>query len=328
MDRRRFIGVAAGGILAAPRTADPQPAGPVRRIGWLDLGPPEGIPEIKAFRLGLSQLGWSEGRNIVIVVRGAEGKQERLPDLAAELVELRVDVIVTISTRAAVAAKNATSLIPIVTAGSSDPVAIGLVQSLSRPGGNVTGLTHNPGAGFPPKLVQLLREAAPRVSRIAVLWGGSTIADEARMMTEIQAAAPALAIVVLSAEAREPNEIAGALAAIVRLRPDGLFAIPSIQNSYGHSLIADFALANRLPSISGLRDFVLAGGLLSYWIDWTELRRHAATYVDKILRGAKPGELPVEQPSKFELVINLKTAKTLGLTIPQSLILRADEVIQ
>jgi len=330
MDRRKFIGTLAGGLLSAPLVAHGQQAGKSYRIGWLDLGtrPSTTSPPLEAFRRGLSELGWIEGRNLAIETRYADDDNARLAAITAELVGLRVDVIVTITTPAALAAKKATGLIPIVMAGSSSPVELGLVKSLARPGENVTGLTNNPGAGFMPKLTQLLKEAAPKVSRVALLWGGPTALGEERVLTELQAAAPILGITILSAEAREPSEVPVALAAILQQRADGLCVTPSSTNTGQRKLIVDFALANRLPSIFADSRWVSPGGLMSYGIDWLELRRHSAVYVDKILRGAKPADLPVEQPTKFELVINLKTAKALGLAIPQPLLLRANEVIQ
>ena len=333
IDRRRFIGTLAGGLLMVSLSADAQQPGKVYRIGWLDFGAPPS-PGIRtnrvldAFRLGLRELGWIEGRSIAIDERYANGDRARLAADAAELVGLRVDVIVTITTPAALAAKKATALVPIVMAGSSRPVELGLVASLAHPGGNVTGVTNNPGGGILQKLIQLLKEAAPRISRVALLWGGSAALGEENALTQLQAAAPALGITVLSAEARDPKEIPAALVAIAQQRVDGLFVTPNSTNTGQRKLIVDFALANRLPSIFADSRWVSDGGLMSYGIDWIELRRHSATYVDKILKGAKPADLPVEQPTKFELVINLKTAKALGLEIPQSLLQRADEVIQ
>jgi putative tryptophan/tyrosine transport system substrate-binding protein len=328
MDRRAFNGVLAGGLLLTPMVVNAQPSGKIYSIGWLDLAGGAGsLAMLDALRDGLRSLGWIEGQNVTIEARFADGSQDRLAALADELIALKVDVIVTASTRAAQAAKKATAAIPIVMAGASDPVALGLVRSLAAPGENVTGLTHNPGAGFPPKMVQLLQEAAPGLARLAVLWGGPTIADEAQMMGAIRAGAPGLGLVVVDGQAREASEIPKALAAIARQRPDGLLAFPTTQNSSRFRAIAEFALANRLPSISGDSRFVTAGGLMSYWVNWIQLRRHAAAYVDKILRGAKPGSLPIEQPARFELVINLTTAKALGLTMPPSLLLRADQLV-
>ena len=318
--RRTFLRTVAGGFLATPLTIDAQRVDKIYRVGWLSLGR---AWSLNPFRRGLSELGWIEGRNIAIETRWADNDADRLPVLAAELVQLKVDVIVTQTTPAALAAKKATASIPIVMAGSSSPDQLGLVKSLARPGENVTGITNNPGSGFTTKMVQLLKEAAPRVSRLAVL--------ERRTegnLREIETAAPALGLTVLNAEASIPDQVLNALTVAVRERADGLFVSSTPVNDVQRRLIVDFALANRLPSICGDRDFVSAGGLMSYWTDWVELRRKTATYVDKILRGANPGDLSIEQPTKFELVINVKTAKALGLMIPQLLLQRADEVIQ
>jgi putative ABC transport system substrate-binding protein len=240
------------------------------------------------------------------------------------LVKLEVDVIVTASTPAALAAKEATTQIPIVMSGSSYPVERGLVSNLARPGKNITGLTHNPGPGFHQKLIQLLKDAAPKASRVAMLWSPG----EDGVLTEAQAAGPALGITLLDAGAREPAGVMVALDAAVRAGADALLVTPSPLNTSHRKTIVDFALAHRLPSIYGDTSFVRAGGLMSYWADWDEIRRRSATYVDKILKGAQAGDLPIEQPTKFELVINAKTAKAIGLVIPQSILLRADEVIQ
>jgi ABC-type uncharacterized transport system substrate-binding protein len=321
MDRRHFIVALTGGLVTASLDAAAEQAAKVYRIGWLSLAP---AWDLGTFRRALNDLGWIEGRNIAIEARFADNKPDRLAALAAELVEFRVDVIVTHTSPAALAAKKATSTIPIVMAGSSYPVERGLVSNLARPGGNITGLANNPGPGFHQKLVQLLKEAAPRVSRMAVLWS----AGEEAVLTEVQAAAPALGLTILNASAREPEQVPVALAAAAQARADGLLVTPSSLNTSQRKVIVDFAMANRLPSIYGDKVFVMAGGLMSFWADWQEIQRQSATYVDKILKGAKPGDLPVQQPTKFELMINLKTAKALGLTIPQSLLLRADDVIQ
>jgi putative ABC transport system substrate-binding protein len=330
MNRRTFVGALSFASFAAAPAAPAQQGVNVRRIGWLDLGAPPSTTSgpLEAFRRGIRELGWTEGQNVVIERRYANDDSARLAVVAAELVASRVDVIVTITTPAAIAAKNATQSIPIVMAGSSSPLELGLVESLARPGNNVTGLTNNPGAGFNQKVVQLLKEAVPKVSRVALLWGGVNALGESDALTELRAAAPALGMTVLSAEARKPNEIPVALAALLQERPDGLYVTPSSTNTGQRKLIIDFAQTNRLPSIFADSRWVAAGGLMSYGIDWLELRWHAAIYVDKILRGARPADLPVEQPTKFELVINLRTAKALGLTIPQLLLLRANEVIQ
>jgi putative tryptophan/tyrosine transport system substrate-binding protein len=321
MNRRRFIAAIAGGVFARPLHAAVEQSTKIYRIGWLDLGPTRRLEE---FRAGLSKLGWIEGRNITIEGRFADNNPGRLAALATELVELKVDVIVTASTPAALAAKEATTVIPIVMAGSSHPVERGLVSNLARPGENITGLTHNPGAGFHQKLIQLLKEAAPKASRVAILWSSG----EDAVLKEVQAAAPTLGITILDAGPREPAGVMVALGVASRAGADALLVTPSSLNTSHRKTIVDFALAHRLPSIYGDTSFVRAGGLMSYWTDWDEVRRRSATYVDKILKGAKPGDLPIEQPTKFELVINVKTAKAIGLAIPKSLLLRADEVIR
>ena len=268
----------------------PVAAADVYRVGMLSLGGATGgSKDFEAFRDRLNSLGYAEGRNLVIERRSAEGQFERLPALAAELVRLNVDVIVTITTPAAQAAKAATSTIPIVMAGSADPVGLGLVASLARPGANLTGVT-NSLEGINVKQLQLLKEAAPRSARVAVIMTRSSV--EVTAFEKMQAASAALGVAVVAFNSESSNEI-------------------------------------DLEGLSKLRaDAVEAGGLMSYWTNWLELRRHAAVYVDKILNGARPADLPVEQPTRFELVINLKTAKALGITIPQSELLRADEVIQ
>ena len=303
--------------------ANLQVAGKIYRIGYLSPN----NTGVGAFQGGLTQLGWVEGRNFVIEKRFGATTQEGLRALAAELVAIDVAVIVTITTPAALAAKQATSTIPIVMSGSSDPVELGLVTSLAHPGGNVTGLTNNPGAGFVGKLIQLLKEAAPAVSRVGVLRD-STNRAEADAFRAAQAAATAMGMTAVDGDVHDAAAIPEVLAAVVRAGANGLYVGPSALNSKQLKLIADFTLANRLPAIFGDKEFVSAGGLMSYWTDWSDLRRRSAAYVNQILKGAKPADLPVEQPTKFELVINVSTAKALGLTIPQSLLLRADEVIQ
>ena len=319
MERRNFIAALAAGLVAASLDAAAEQAAKIYRIGWLELGR---AWNLDTFRRALNELGWIEGRNIVIEARFAENKPDRLAALAAELVELRMDVIVTNSTPAALAAKKATSNVPIVMSGSDSPVERGLVSNLAHPGENITGLTHNPGPGFHQKLVQLLKEAAPRVSRMAVLWS----TGEDGVLIEVQAAAPALGLTIVNAGAREPDQVQLALAAAVQARADTLLVTPTPLNTSHRKTIVDFALAHRLPSIYGDRSFVRTGGLMSYWTDWNEVRRRTATYVDKILKAAKPGDLAIEQPTKFELVSNIKTAKALGLTIPQPLLLRAEVI--
>ncbi|HEU5294939.1 MAG TPA: ABC transporter substrate-binding protein [Burkholderiaceae bacterium] len=322
--RREFIGLCARALIVAPLAGHAQRATRVYRIGYLSPNNPDD-PELAAFKLGLSQLGWEEARNFVIEKRW--GANEALRALAADLVASGVDVIVTISTQAALAAQQATSTLPIVMAGSSDPVENGLVTSLAHPGGNVTGLTNNPGGEFVRKLIQLLKEAAPAVSRIGVLRD-STNRAEADTFAALQAAATSLGMTAVDGDARDAAAISEVLAAVVRAGANGLYVSPNGLNNSQRKLIVDFTLAHRLPAIFGAKRFVSVGGLMSYWTDWNDLRRRSAAYVDKILKGAKPADLPVEQPTKLELIVNLKTAKTLGLTIPPSLLVRADEVIE
>jgi putative ABC transport system substrate-binding protein len=329
MDRRVFIGTMAGGLLAAPPAAEAQQAAKIARIGYLtgSLATGPHLPE--AFRQGLRDLGYIEGRNVVIEYRDAEGKLERLPALAAELVALKVDVIVAPGTLHALAAKQATRTLPIVFGAVADPVASGLVTSLARPGGNVTGLSL-----LAPELVgkclELLKQAVPGVSRAAVLWhpGGLPERTEKDMLTGAEVAARALGVRLQFVEARGPADFDRAFSDMTRARAGALTVLTSTMFLIERRRLVDLAAENRLPAVYPWREGVDAGGLMSYGPNFADLFRRAATYVDKILKGTKPGDLPVEQPTKFELVINLKTAKALGLTIPQSLLGRADEIIQ
>jgi putative ABC transport system substrate-binding protein len=327
--RRAFLGTLAGGLLAAPLAAEAQQAAKVARIGYLagSLAATPHAPE--AFRQGLRDLGYVEGRNVVIEYRDAEGKFERLPALAAELVALKVDVIVAPNTVAALAAKQATRALPIVFAAPADPVASGLVTSLARPGGNVTGLSN-----LAPELVgkglELLTQAVPGLTRVAVLWhpGGLGERTEKDMLKAAEVAARALGVRLQVVEARGPADIDRAFSQMTRARAGALTVLTTPMLLAERRRLVDLAAKHRLPAVYTSREFVDAGGLMSYGANVADLLRRAATYVDKILKGAKPADLPVEQPTKFELVINLKTAKALGLTIPQSLLGRADEIIQ
>jgi putative ABC transport system substrate-binding protein len=323
MNRREFV-VLLGG--AAMPLCAATAAETIHRVGVLALGSASGnAPDIDAFRNCLNDLGYVEGRNLVVEARYADHNPERLDALASELARLDVDVIVTITTPAAQAAKKATDRIPIVMAGSSDPVELGLINSLAHPGGNVTGVTNNPGAGFAVKQLQLHKEAAPKSSRVAVLMTSSNSA-EALAFKAMQDGAPALDLIVVRflVDSRAEIDLPG----LSQTHADALHVFPNPIN-YAHvNAILAYAATNRLPTVFGDRWFVEAGGLMSYWTDWLDLRRRAADFVDKIIRGAKPGDLPVEQPTKFELIVNLKTAKALGLTIPQSILARADEVIE
>jgi putative ABC transport system substrate-binding protein len=323
-----FAVVLALGLLAAPWAADAQEPGKVPRIGV--LGPTtrsDSAPWFAAFRRGLRELGWVEGQNISLEYRWAEGRTERLLDLAAELVRLRVDVMLVGATAPAVAARNATRTIPIVMATSGDPVGMGLVASLARPGGNVTGLTVNVGVETFGKNLELLREAVPKVRRVAVL---SNPASPYHVLgvKHVKAAAQPVDVQLHFLEARGPDDLDRAFAAMARARAEALFVLPDPTFLLHRARLHDLAAKSRLPAMYALRQHTETGGLMSYGVDLRDNYRRAATYVDKILKGAKPADLPIEQPTKFELVINLKTAKALGLTIPASMLARADEAIQ
>jgi ABC-type uncharacterized transport system substrate-binding protein len=328
IDRRAFLAGAAA-LLAAPLAAETQQADKVARIGYLGTrrGVSPHLPE--AFRQGLRDLGYVEGRNVVIEYRNSEGKNERLPALAAELVALKVDVILAAATPHALAAKQATRTIPIVFAATGDAVADGLVASLARPGGNITGLSF-----FTPELVgkrlELLKQTVPGVSRIAVLWnpGGLGESTEKDVLKRAEVAARAIGVQLHFVEARGPADFDRVFSDMTRARAGALTVLTSAMLFEERKRLVDLVAKNRLPAVYPWREFVDAGGLMAYGPDLADLFRRAATYVDKILKGAKPGDLPVEQPTKFELVINLKTAKALGLTIPPSLLQRADQVIE
>jgi len=315
-------------LLVTPMAIGAQPAGKVARVGYLALGSPASGQgsSLAAFRQRMRELGWTEGGNLAVETRWAEGKRDRLAGLAAELVHLNVDVIVTITTPAAQAAKAATATIPIVMAGSADPVAMGLVASLARPGGNVTGVTNNPGPDFFVKLIQFLKEAAPGIARVGVLMDPG-VGPESLYFGAGQSAAPALGVTLIPIEV---TDAAFDVATLARARPDALFAFPNSPNWTHRGVISEFASKHRLPTMyaDGKDSLVETVGLMSYNTNWLELRRRAAVFVDKILRGARPADLPVEDPTKFELIVNLKVAKVLGLTVPPSILIRADEVVQ
>jgi putative ABC transport system substrate-binding protein len=306
-----------------------QQAAKVPRIGYLtgNRAASPNLPE--AFRQGLRDLGYVEGRNVVIEYRDAEGKYDRLPALAAELVTLKVDVILVGATPPALAAKQATKTIPIVFIGTADPVGSGLVTSLARPGGNVTGLS-NLAQELVGKRLEQLTQAVPGVSRVAVLWHPGTLGDrtEKEMLKAADVAARALGVRLQFVEARGPADFDKAFSDMTRAHAGALTVLPSGMFSSERRRLVDLAAKTQLTAVFPFRDFVDAGGLMSYGPNLQDLSRRAATYVDKILKGAKPADLPIEQPTKFELVINLKTARALGLTMPPSVLRRADEVIQ
>jgi len=329
MTRRRFLcGVTIG--LAVPRVVDAQQAAKLSRIGFLSLNKTRNLHLHEAFRQGLRDLGYVEGRNLVIEYRDAEGKVERLPALAAELVALKVDLIVTGGgAPPALAAKQATGTLPIVFASAPDAVADGLVASLSRPGGNITG-SSNLSPALVGKCLEQLKEAVPRLTRVALLIqpGAAVERTEKDMLKGAESAARALGVTLQFVEARGPADLDKAFSTMATRREGGLTVLSSAMFFSQRRRLVDLAAKNRLPVVYPQREFVDAGGLMSYGPDLADLFRRAATYVDKILKGAKPGDLPVEQPTKFQLVINLKTARSLGLTIPQSLQVRADQVVE
>ena len=313
---------------AAPPAAEAQQAGKVYRIGYLSTPTRESVEHgVEAFLRALRDLGWIEGQNLIIEYRWAEGKVERLPDLAADLVRRKVDLIVAPAGSAALAAKNATSSIPIVMIFPSDPVEMGLVASLRRPGGNITGTTLTPGPEIFGKQLQILKETIPGASRVAIL---SNPADPsfALQMREVEVAARSLRIRLQHVEARGPEEFDSAFAAMARERADALLVNGTSTFLAHRATLAELAVKGRLPTMYSFRENVEAGGLMAYAVNMRDFVERAASYVDKILKGAKPADLPIEQPTKFELVINLKTAKALGLRIPQSVLTRADAVIQ
>ena len=325
ISRRTFLATVTGGLLAAPLAAEAQPAGKVPRIGYIRTEAPP-TADIEGFRQGLREHGYVEGKNIVVEYRWADGNEQRLRAIVAELIRLKVDLIVTSAPAATRAAKEATTRIPIVMVLVADPVAFGFVASLARPGGNVTGF-----AFLLPELsgkrLELLKDAIPELSRVAVLWNAAN-PYKAFDLKEVQAVADALRVAVQTFPVREPNDFGDAFEAAVKSRARGLITLEDPFTIAHRTRIIDLALKHRLPAVYGVRPFVDAGGLMSYGPDRVDQNRRAAIYVDKILKGAKPADLPVERPTKFELVINMKTAKALGLTIPQSLLVRAVEVIQ
>jgi putative tryptophan/tyrosine transport system substrate-binding protein len=321
--RRTFLVTFVGGILAAPLAAEAQTAEKVYRIGM--LGSSSSDPLVEAFKQGLRELGYVEGRNIMVEYRSAEGRPDRLPDLAADLVRLKVDVIVA-SSQGAVAAKQATTTIPIVMPIITDPVRLGLVASLAKPGGNATGFaTQND--ELPGKWMELVKETLPNASRVAVLFHPTY--DGGVQLKASEAAARSLGVRLQALKVERPDDFGTAFAAVQKNRAEALI-ISSSPLFYTHrARLVEFAAKHRIPTIYHQSEFVVgSGGLMSYGPDFHDLFRRSATYVDKILKGARPADLPVQQPTKFELVINLKSAKALGLTIPPSVLGRADQVIE
>jgi len=322
MQRRTFLVALGGSLFTAPTTSLSQPTR-VPTIGFLGNVPGKSSD---AFRAGLRDLGWLEGKNIQIQYRWIEGNPDRYPTLAAELIGLNVELIVTASTPAIQAVQGATPILPIVMASSADAVRTGLVASLSRPGGHTTGLTILI-PELSAKRLEVLKQAVPKVSRVGVLWNAAGPAG-ALALKDTELAARQLALEIVSAKVQASADLEAAFVSLVKARTNALYVVEGPVLINLREAVVKLAAKHRLPSIAPLREFAEAGGLIAYGPSLADMFRRAATYVDKILRGAKPADIPVEQPTKFELVINLKTAQTLGLTIPQSLLLRADEVIR
>jgi putative ABC transport system substrate-binding protein len=324
--RRTFLGTLAGGILGSPLIAKAQQT-KVARVGYLAaVSAAADAPRADAFRQGLRDLGYVEGQNLSIEYRYEASKFDRLPELAAELVGLKIDVLVTVTTNAAIAGKNAAGRVPLVFMGVTDPIGAGLVESLARPGGNRTGIT-NIASALTAKRLELLKEVAPKLSRLAVLWDpngpGST-----PQWKENQVAAGGLGLTVLSVEVSSADKYEDAFREAIKAGSTAMAVTLNPVANSNQKRIADLAISNRIPTICARTDYTANGCLMSYGPSYTGEGRDGARYVAKILKGAKPADLPVEQPTKFELVINLKTAKAIGLTIPQSVLQRADQVIE
>jgi putative tryptophan/tyrosine transport system substrate-binding protein len=324
---RREAAIALGAFGIASFAAHAQPARKLHRLGFLGVSSAaDYAPFLAAFLQGLRELGYEDGRNIVIEYRWADGREERLAELAVQLVRLNPDVIVSHATGVS-AAQGATSTVPIVMGVSSDPVGLGLIRSLAQPGGNTTGVASQM-VDLAAKRLELLKEIAPKLKVVAVLSQLSNPGAQ-RGLSETELAAGRLGVRVLSFPVEaEPAALESVFAAIIRARPDGLIVQPYPFTAAQNAQIAAFATSNRLPAMGGARQFVVEGGLISYGGDFVEGWRVAARYVDKILKGARPADLPVEQPTRFELVVNLKTARTLGIRIPQAVLVRADRLIE
>jgi putative ABC transport system substrate-binding protein len=320
------VGVVAALALVAALVWPGSPGAQVRRIGYLTAGPLD-PSYLEAFRQGLREQGYGEGRDITVEYRAADGRVERVPELVADLVQRNVEVIVSITNLTIMAVRKATSTIPIVSVAMFDPVHTGLIASFAHPGGNVTGLTFDVTPEEAGKRLELLREVVPALSRVAILWNPA-VPGTAPYWEEARRAAQRLGLTLYSAEVRGPDDIDRAFAEMSRARVQGIFVWAESALYARRQRVIELATRHRLPTLSFLREYVESGALVSYGPSLRDLHRRAAAYVDRILKGAKPGDLPVEQPTRFELVVNLKTAKSLGLTIPQSILVRADEIIQ
>jgi putative ABC transport system substrate-binding protein len=329
--RRVFLGMLAAGLAATARMVSAQ--GKTARIGWLDAGPtPTAAPSraLTAFKQRLGELGYVEGRDFVIESRFADTYWDRLPDQAHDLVRRGVDVIVTIGTPTVMVAKKATTTVPIVMAGAGEPLELGLVPSLAHPGGNVTGVAHNPGPEFAGKSLELLKDAAPTLSRVAILWDSGALHEVPSLEGQRETARTlGLTLQIHDiTDAHSETAFASTLSKVRSQSPEAVFVYPNFIAAKHARAILAFLAADRLPSMFQDAWFVEQGALFAYYANWNDLRRRTAEYVDKILKGAKPGDLSVEQPRRFELVVNLKTAAALGLTIPQSILLRTDRIIR
>jgi putative ABC transport system substrate-binding protein len=313
-------------VFLTPLAVDAQSSGKVRRIGYLASGAATAAP-VDAFRNGLRELGWLEGRSIVVEYRFSEGRADRLPGLAAELVRQRVEVIVAAATAPTLAAKSATATLPIVMVNAFEPDKLGLITSFARPGGNVTGLTYSVGPDITGKMLELLKEAVPKVRHVAILSNPANPAH-ASAVRNVQQAAGALGLKLQLLEAAEPGQFDAVFAAVLKERADALLVLADAMFVKHRAKLGELASRNRIPVMHGLREHLEAGGLLYFGPDIAAISRRVAFFVDKILKGTKPADLPVEQPTKFELGINLRTAKSLGLAIPQSVLVRADQVIE
>jgi len=323
MNRRVFLSAVTGSLLAAPLAAEAQPAGKIYRLGFLRGGPPLEA-YVEGLRQGLRERGYVDGQNVVVEYRSTDGGFDQLPRLAEELVRSKVDIILASAAPAALAAKKTTASVPIVFVGIYDPVEIGLVPNLVRPGGNMTGLATNV-IDFAGKRLELLRGIVPKLRRVAVIWQPANPSN-ANQLKGAQVAARTLGVQLMPVSVQEPNDFDSAFTTV--RGTDGVLMLESPFFTTHRARLAELALRSRLPAVYGQKEYVEAGGLISYGTDFQDLWRRAATYVDKIFKGVSPGDLPIEQPTKFELFINLKTAKALGLTIPPSLLQRADQVIE
>ena len=328
LPRRTFVSLVAGALFALPFAIGAQQSGKVPRIGYVGQNNPElGQHQLAALRRGLRELGWVEGQNIVLEIRFADGRVDRFPALIAELIRLKVDVIVTSSSATTWAAKDTTKSIPIVMAASADATGEGLVTSLAHPGGNITGMTFMAGPEIAGKQLQLLKEMAPAASSVAVL-ANPTNRSHAAFARELKVAARSLGVRLQVLEASSPDQLDGAFAAMTREHVAALLVLTDSMFLGQRKRIPELAAKSRLPALYSQREFVDEGGLVSYGPSLRDMFHRAAAHVDKILKGTKPSDIPIEQPTKFELVINPRAAQALGLTIPQSLLLRADEVTQ